>query len=78
MREIKNKKKFDQDNEIMYKKERSQVIREQLAISGYHVKKHKEEKKFQLKDEYKEKTEAEKKLIYKYESEAQQLERLEE
>ena len=35
-------------------------------------------KKNQLKGEYHEKTEAEKKLIYKFESEAQDLERQEE
>ena len=78
LREHRNKKKYDQDTEVIYKKERSAAIREQLAISGYQVKEHKERKKHQLKDEYKEKTEVEKRLIYKYESEAQQLERLEE
>lgn len=49
-----------------------------MAVSSLHIKEYQDKKKNQLKDEYKEKTEGEKRLIYKYESEAQQLERLEE
>jgi len=42
-----------------------------LKNSINNVRNFKEGKKHQLKDEYKDKTDAEKKLIYKYESEAQ-------
>ena len=57
---------------------RSEAIKEQMAVSSLHIKEYQDKKRNQLKDEYKEKTEGEKRLIYKYESEAQQLERLEE
>lgn len=65
-----SKKRHDEDTDQHYKKERSAAIRQQMAVSSHHIKEFQERKKHQLKDEYKEKTEGEKRLIYKYESEA--------
>ena len=78
LQDWRSKKRNDEDTEHHYKKQRSAAIREQIAVSSHHIKEFNDRKKHQLKDEYKEKTEGEKRLIYKYESEAQELERLEE
>ena len=55
----------------MYNKVRSNAIRQQQIRSNQVVREFKEQKKYSLQDEFRVKVDGEKKLIYKYESEAQ-------
>jgi len=74
----KAKKQNEQNSELQAKRSRMQNIRGQLQTSVQHVKDFRIRKQNQLKDQFKERTEAEKRLIYQYELEAQDLERVEE
>lgn len=68
----------DQQAEGEIKAQRADQIKGQMQRSVMHVQDYQDKKKGMLKDEFKDRTAGEKKLIYQYEAEAQQLEKLEE
>ena len=72
------RKQQDQMQEAEIKAQRADEIKNQMQRSVMHVQDYQDKKKGMLKNEYKDRTIKEKKLIYEYESEAQQLEKLEE